>query len=83
MHLVSQLLSSTFHNYQVQRFTIIKFNVCVTLFSYMSLQEYARFSRIVFDTAPTGHTLRLLALPEFVDASLGKVRPLGNSADAC
>jgi anion-transporting ArsA/GET3 family ATPase len=40
----------------------------------LCLQEYARFTRIVFDTAPTGHTLRLLTLPDFVDASLTKVR---------
>ncbi|AGB16861.1 arsenite-activated ATPase ArsA [Halovivax ruber XH-70] len=32
-----------------------------------------RFDRVVVDTAPTGHTLRLLELPELLDSMVGKV----------
>jgi arsenite-transporting ATPase len=34
---------------------------------------YSHFTRIVFDTAPTGHTLRLLTLPDFLDRTIGKI----------
>jgi len=34
------------------------------------------FTRVIFDTAPTGHTLRLLTLPDFLDGTIGKVLQL-------
>lgn len=36
-------------------------------------EEYQDFRRIIFDTAPTGHTLRMLSLPEFLDGFMGKI----------
>ena len=35
-----------------------------------------RFDRVVVDTAPTGHTLRLLQLPETLDSMIGRVMKL-------
>ena len=35
--------------------------------------EQSDFDIIVFDTAPTGHTLKLLELPEYLDTFIGKL----------
>ncbi|MFA9515845.1 ArsA family ATPase [Halopenitus sp. H-Gu1] len=35
-----------------------------------------RFDRVVIDTAPTGHTLRLLQLPEIMDSMIGRMMRL-------
>ncbi|CAH1437909.1 unnamed protein product [Lactuca virosa] len=43
------------------------------IMEFVDSPDYSMFTRIVFDTAPTGHTLRLLSLPDFMDASIGKL----------
>ena len=35
-----------------------------------------RFDRVIVDTAPTGHTLRLLELPELLDSMVGRLMQL-------
>ncbi|MBD3404932.1 MAG: AAA family ATPase [Candidatus Lokiarchaeota archaeon] len=38
--------------------------------------EDSSYDRVIFDTAPTGHTLKLLELPELLDSWLGKMLTL-------
>ncbi|CAN6840812.1 unnamed protein product [Brassica oleracea] len=50
--------------------------IYLQVLQFVESPEYSRFTRIVFDTAPTGHTLRLLSLPDFYDSSISKITKL-------
>ena len=39
-----------------------------------------KFERIVLDTAPTGHTLRMLQLPDFLQALVAKLKKIRDKA---
>jgi len=40
---------------------------------FMKYSKEGRYDKIVFDTAPTGHTMRLLSLPDVLDSYIGKM----------
>jgi arsenite-transporting ATPase len=42
----------------------------------LEFMDDPRFDRVVVDTAPTGHTLRLLELPELMDTMVGRIMKL-------
>lgn len=54
----------------------------VALTQVMELVKFGDFDRVVVDTAPTGHTLRLLNFPEFLNEFFGKVIRLKKRLDS-
>ena len=48
----------------------------ISLAKVMQIAQKNEYDRIILDTAPTGHTIRLLSFPEFLDSFIGKLMKL-------
>jgi len=53
----------------------------VALGNVLTLVKDSGFERVIVDTAPTGHTLRLLSFPDFLDSFLQKVISIKRKLD--
>lgn len=54
----------------------------VALTQVLELVRNGDFNRVIIDTAPTGHCLRLLSFPDFLDTFLGKLIRLKQKLDS-
>lgn len=66
-------LSGKIHDFQDWLSGIPGVDEATALSSVIDLVESGKYDTIVFDTAPTGHTLKLLQLPAIMQAGLAKL----------
>ncbi|EGC33962.1 arsenite transport subunit A [Dictyostelium purpureum] len=79
--LAPEFIESQGDGFNLQEFTsaIPGIDEAMSFAEVMKLVKSLEFSVVVFDTAPTGHTLRLLSIPSLLDKGLNKFLSMQNN----